>query len=1152
MLIKRKYLFGTTILAGVMAVSAPAFAQQLPGVTVQGQSDQEATEIGEVVVTGSRIRRDPTNAPTPLIQVSGEQLLATGQSTVIDYLATIPALSNSVVPSDTTGSNLNDGGLSLANLRSLGSNRTLTLIDGRRQVGSSGGSLAVDIDTVPRLLIENVEIITGGASSVYGADAVSGVLNFVLRKDFEGLEIDANYGMINQGGQANQRISVLAGANLLDDRLNVWTFGEYDKNDIVQMLDIDWYEDAWGTFGADADPTAIGNGPAIDGVFDNAGPVSDRRTLQILRWGQVTLANNQPASPLNDPDVPFANCPAAITFNNLLAANCYNIAPGKTWIFEGLNARLADFGTRIGATGTNRTINIGGDGENPSAFGQITRVPESESKRFAAGMNFAITPNITLASDIKYVFEETFDISQPAFFDAYISPFFLSPTSVDNGLASSAFLLSTDTAYLPANLRAAILANQLQQYSSPTVTTPGLPTTSSNVPHARYSAFVNDRSQYNTRELMRGVISLDGRYDNLGFINNFNWNISYNYGQVEVENVEQGLDYQRFQLAADAVVDTAGVVNGRPGEIVCKARLLAAQGTPLTQRDPVTGNIVVEGLLDSFRNYRAGGFQDLRSTPQGAAAVANCQPLNIFGKGNQSQAALDYIDANISPTERNEQEQAIAYISGEVGDPFGAGPIGMAIGVEYRREFTEGVGRTADTAGRLLFLNTGADFPATEYETKEAFAEVSIPLFRDSWLGEYAEISGSYRHFDYTTVGKGDVYGVNLVYRPIPDITFKTSFNTSFRAPDLGEQFGPLNQTFANGLVDPCDTRQISGIANTELKQYRITNCTALFARIRAERGLAAGSDVFDFAGATATPTDDYNPTYPSGIPGLAGGNPDLTPEESESLTISAVIQPRFFPNLSVVLDYYEIELDNVIVGGNAIGAGGTATQCVGGPELNEVACARIFRQNTPVAGATAEQRSQAYEIGNPATQVGFISTALNFAKLQTRGLDFTGRYRLDTEEMFGRNFGRFDYSIRGLWLIEQKSFTNIANPTAFTEASSTQNFPRVRFTSELTWTPNDVWSATWTADWQTAQDIVNIRDQVNNVDNRPYDWFNTGNFTRHDFYVRYNVSDELTLRAGVTNAFDAEQPRILGSGLLDNFDPYGTRFNIGLNWRPY
>jgi outer membrane receptor protein involved in Fe transport len=161
-------------------------------------------QVEEVVVTGSRIRRDPTSSATPLIQVQREQLLDTGLSTVIDYLATIPALSNSQVPSDTTGS-LNNGGLSLANLRTLGAGRTLTLVDGRRHVGSAGGTLAVDVDSIPRLLIENIEIITGGASSVYGADAVSGVLNFVLRKDFEGLEIDARYRQDQPGRPGRHR-----------------------------------------------------------------------------------------------------------------------------------------------------------------------------------------------------------------------------------------------------------------------------------------------------------------------------------------------------------------------------------------------------------------------------------------------------------------------------------------------------------------------------------------------------------------------------------------------------------------------------------------------------------------------------------------------------------------------------------------------------------------------------------------------------------------------------------------------------------------------------------------------------------------------------------------------------------------------------------
>lgn len=1106
MLLKRKYLFGTTILAGVMAVTAPAFAQdQLPGVNVQGQSDQEATEIGEVVVTGSRIRRDPTNAPTPLIQVSREALLTTGQSTVVDYLATIPALSNSLVPSDTTGSNLNDGGLSFANLRSLGTGRTLTLVDGRRHVGSSAGNLAVDIDAIPRLLIENIEIVTGGASSVYGADAVSGVLNFQLRRDFEGMEIDANYGMINQDGQANKRISALIGTNLFDDRLNLYAFGEYEDIDMVESMDIDWLRSAHVLAGIDADPTNAPN----DGMFDSA-VFSGVNTLSRPRWGQTTLANSQRPSPLNDPDVPLASC------TTLTSANCYSLDPTKTYVFEGSTARLANFGQRIGNVGSNRTLNIGGDGENPNNFGQETRVPESTSQRYQVGANFAILDNVDLSVEAKFITEDTFDISQPTFFDIFLvggaqRTYLPNWTNVIRAV-SQFDLLFADNAYLPQNVKDAIAANTVQNWTANANTdgSPAGPAVASQ--RARHSMFGPQRTQDNTREIERYVVALSGDFDSIGFIKNVDWDLSWVQGEATNRNVERGVDVQRFALAADAVVDVAGAVNGRPGEIVCRARLIQA----------------TSGDLD---DYLRGGL--LTDSVEGTNALNQCVPLNVFGEGNQSDAALAYVDAAITVSHVNQQDQGLAVISGQLWDFWGAGEIGMAIGAEYRKEFTEGVGRSATTGDRLLFLNTGADFLAAEYESKEWFAELSIPLFRDSWLGEYAELSGSYRSFDYTTAGEGDVYGVNLVYRPIRDIAFKTSFNTSFRAPNLSENFAPASQTFANAFVDACATNQIAA-QNAEVRANRIANCTAL--------ATAAGFS-FDFAGATATNTDDYNPIYSSGIAGINSGNPNLTPEESESFTFSTVLQPRWFPNLSIILDYYEIELDRVIVSPSA--AALTAS-CVSGASLNPDACNSVFRNNPTIP----------FGVGAPSGDPvgGFIQQPVNLAQLATRGLDFSARYSLDTEEVFGRNWGRFDYRVGGLWLIEQENFTNVADPTDGTELGSSIFYPRVRLTSSLTWSPNDIWSVNWSVDWQTAQDSVDIRDAIQgrNFDSRPFDTYDTGNFARHDFTVRWNAADDLSIRMGVVNAFDAEQPRYLGGGLVSSMDPYGTRFFFGLNYRPW
>jgi outer membrane receptor protein involved in Fe transport len=1106
----RAFLLGSTVLVSAFALTAPAMAQSADA--AQPVAQDVATEVGEIVVTGSRIRRDPTNAPTPLIQVQREALLTTGQTTVMDYLATIPALGNSVVPSDTTGSNLGDGGLSLPNLRSLGSNRTLTLVDGRRHVGSAGGSLSVDIDTIPRLLIQNIEIVTGGASSVYGADAVSGVLNFVMRKDFEGLEIDANYGMINQGGEANKRVSALIGKNFFDDRLNVYAHAEYEQIDEVTSMDIDWIRRAPVRLGIDADPTnALYDGRIDTHVFTGV------KRLDIPRWGQTTLANVQRPSDLTNPNVAYADCFPGGEFS--YSANCFGVAPGKTFWYENGGARLANFGQRVGETGINRPYNIGGDGENPADFSTGSRVPRSESQRYQVGSTFKLTDSIEVYGEAKYVTEDTFDRGQPTFFDVDLVNSYDANTANPIYGTNSFDLRWDDNAFLPSIVKEAIRTNVVTPYSRPTADAAGQALPGIALQNARHTLFGPDRTQDNTRELQRYVVGARGNHDQFAFVKDIAWDLGYTYGKVEIENRERGVDSQRFALAADAVVDTAGIVNGKAGEVVCRVQLLNAQGVP-------------NGALG---DPQRGG--DLRDTQYGRDSISQCAPLNIFGKGNQSAEALEYVDAVIGITERNEQQQFLGSVSGNLWDFWGAGAIGLAIGGEYRKETTEATGRDRDTDGRLLFLNSGPDFPEASYESKEVFTELSIPLFRDSFLGEYAELSGSYRYADYSTVGNVDVYGVNLVYRPIPDISFKTSYNTSVRVPDLGENFSPLSQTFLNNITDPCATLNIAAVTEADKKANRIKNCTAL----AAQQGLT-----FDFAGATATNADDFNPTYTSGIAGSAGGNPNLKPEESTSFTFSTVLKPRFIPNFSLVLDYYEIEIEQVIA---SVSAQTAAENCVNGDSLNEAACSTIFRNNPDIA----------FGIGAPNTDPigGFIEGSLNYAKLQTRGLDVTARYSFDFNEMLGRNWGVLDYSLSGNWLIEQKNFLNESDPGDYDELASTlvtagNGYPRVRLSSSLTWTPNDVWSVNWTADWQAAQDIVQVRDWVLNADSRTSDQLDTENFVRNDVTVRWNVRDDLSVRAGVVNLFDAEQPSYLGTTLYSNFDPYGRRFFVGLNYRPW
>ncbi len=1088
---------GILIFAACLGGGASASAQTAPS----GSQDPEASvEIEEVIVTGSRIRRDPATAPTPLIQVQREELLATGLSSVIDYLATIPALQNSLVPSDTTGV-LNAGGLALPNLRNLGTGRTLTLVDGRRHVASPAGTLSVDIDTIPRLLIENIEIVTGGASSVYGADAVSGVLNFVLRKDFEGLEVDATYFQLNQDGEAAQRLSALAGANLLDRRLNVYVFGEYENQAEVRAADVDWLRAGWGLVGRDADTASA----PYDGILD-AELYRDRRTLQILQWGQVTLANSYQPSALSNPNVvPLGNC----TGTSITASQCFGVAPGSTYVFEGATARPADFGDWVARTGANRTVNVGGDGENPNTIFNITSFfPESKAARFQAGANFAITPNINLYAEAKYVDETTRFGTGLSFADVYISNAVSGNDSLQilspRTSGPTAFLARLDNAFLPANLRAAIENNRATQYGPATAGAPGAPTGTAAAPFARYTAWTVPRRQINERQLERYVIGLNGNADGLGFLRNVDWDLGYTFGRADNRNNEAGYDGERFAYALDSVIDTAGVL-GAPGAPVCRVRLLTANGGTVTNRN--VGN---------------GPAQLTANDPQ----VRDCKPMNIFGQGNQSAESLAYVAADINVIQYNEQHNAVGSVSGQLWDLWGAGNIGVAVGAEYRREETAAQGRDADTRGRWLLLNTGPDMPRVSYETKEAFAELSVPLFRDSWLGDFAELSGSYRYSDYSTFGGTEVYGVNLVYRPIADIAFKTSFNTSIRVPSLGETNQPATQTFL-AFTDPCSAINIQNLPDRDAANNRIANCAALASQL----GLT-----FNFSDPLAA--NAYRPVYVSSVPGRNAGNPLLKPEESNSFTFSTVIQPRFIPNFSLVLDYYEIQIDDVIA---AVSAQIAANNCVSGPTLNLPACSTLTRSPADDPNTPSDDRFML---------IDFLQTSINYAKRNVRGLDFSTRYSIDTEEVFGKGWGTLTHRLDGSWLIEQKNFNNIDNPGDFTELSSTISFPRVRLTSNLTWKPTERLAITWTADFQTAQDIVTIRNFVQNADQRDVDFLSTGNFVRNDFSARYELRDDLTLRAGVTNAFDAEQARHMGGAISDNFDVYGRRFNVGLNYR--
>jgi iron complex outermembrane receptor protein len=246
--------------AVALSVAPPVMAQAVapqtaPAQAAAGQTAQTPTtapatapadasatpdSLQEVVVTGTHIVRDGYSAPTPLTVVGQEQLQTSATNNIADYLNTIPAFQGSETPQNQYHQSSNGlAGLNTLNLRDLGASRTLVLIDGQRSVGSTTTGL-VDINNIPQDLVSRVDVVTGGASAVYGSDAISGVVNFVLDKNFTGTKINASGGVTTYGDDPNGKIGITEGFGFDDNRGHFIVSGEATDDDGIRGVPRAW------------------------------------------------------------------------------------------------------------------------------------------------------------------------------------------------------------------------------------------------------------------------------------------------------------------------------------------------------------------------------------------------------------------------------------------------------------------------------------------------------------------------------------------------------------------------------------------------------------------------------------------------------------------------------------------------------------------------------------------------------------------------------------------------------------------------------------------------------------------------------------------------------------------------------------------------
>ncbi len=250
------------------AIGTAALLSPLQSKAQEAAADAE--ELTEITVTGTRIARDGFEAPTPVSVLGVEEIQAAAVASITDFVTQLPSVLGSQTASTNAGS-LSSGqaGIAALNLRSLGASRTLVLLDGQRSVTSASTGL-VDVNTFPQALVQRVEIVTGGASAAYGSDAVGGVVNMILDREYTGLKSDYEFGVTGYDDLSNHKFTLTGGMPFASGRGHILFNGEFFTQDGVQSIDRDWNDS--GYFQIDNPAYVAGNGQPARLVTNNIGP----------------------------------------------------------------------------------------------------------------------------------------------------------------------------------------------------------------------------------------------------------------------------------------------------------------------------------------------------------------------------------------------------------------------------------------------------------------------------------------------------------------------------------------------------------------------------------------------------------------------------------------------------------------------------------------------------------------------------------------------------------------------------------------------------------------------------------------------------------------------------------------------------------------
>jgi len=869
-------------------VAGPVWAQDAEEPQEEKEKEEEVdvatdasgrSQQGNITVTGSRIVRDTYSSISPLQVLSTENQQAVGAFDPAQILQRSEAAAGQQIDATFQGFVLDNGpGSQTINLRGLGADRTLVLVNGRRlaPAGVEGAPTNPSINLIPASLVDRYDILTDGASSVYGSDAVAGVVNVILRKDFDGLELQANGNINPQGRGEDYTVSAAWGKNF--DRGLFGIGAEYQYRDEVRLRDRDFLAGCNTFYQEDQDGNIL-----TTGIGDNA-------TVLSRSGGLISVAE----SPCKITGISGRIFNAFTRSGSVYFPGNGNIA---NFPLDPRTGRPFPFGDNTDAFGVEQDRN--GDGIRDVDFQNVNTNAANLDQTFISEQEL-----INVFAYGEYTFPGEANIT-PFFEAQYTRAEIRAPNS---GLPQLFPSVPDLNPFNPCNFQGnpdgvdcRAIDNEFQQINPGQANFGRLARLSTGfaLPVSPIVSIAGDRNNFEVlQEQYRGVLGVRGDLPFIG--SGWTFEVAGTYSRSEGKSSRDGIREDRLALALGldptADYDGDGIVDNNNDGIA----------------DDYNDGIDVFGAFGDPQWIGVCNSAGFANPDLAAPDVSQgCVPVNLFAPSVltgavgdfASQAERDYVFDSRTFDTTYEQILLSAYVTGDLFE-LPAGPVGVVVGGEWREDSIESTPSFAAANG--LFFGFFADEGASGSKwIRELYGEIEAPLLAGELLVEELTVKAAGRLTDEEFYGTNGTFTLGMGWRPVAPLLIKFNYGTSFRAPNLRENFLRAQSGFLT-LFDPCAVPTdafVGGVYDPQLDTREpqiFTNCTR------------EGRDPFRVG------IDDENINSQTLVSGeiTSGGSLDIEPETSRSITTGFAFEEDWASGFRVALNfnYYDIKLKQSII----------------------------------------------------------------------------------------------------------------------------------------------------------------------------------------------------------------------------------------------